>query len=319
MKFKGFVGGSYQVRGITFDAQRCVNLYPEIDESLEGKDGQIGFLAGTPGLELKLTLPDSPGRAGGLYYASVKRTFCVAGSTLFEIKGTTYNQIGKLSTSNGPVCMTDNGQQLAIVDGTYGYVYTFASDTFARITDPDMPKANRCAFIDQYVLFNDVGTSKFYWSDLLDASSVDALDFASAEGQPDILNSLAVLHRQVWLFGDSTTEIWMDTGGTDSAFARIDGVFIEVGCVAPQSVQKLNNSLIWLGNGDSGYGIVWRSEGLQPKRISTHAIEYQLSLLGDLSGATSWAYTDGGHQFYVLNVPGAKTSWVYDCASSLWH
>lgn len=319
MKFQGFVGGSYTSRAVTFDAQRCINLYPEVDESLHGKDGQVAFLYGTPGLSLKATLPNGPGRAGGMYCTASGRLFCVSGQTLYEVNSDwSYSAKGALNTASGPVCMVDNGRQLAIVDGEFGYVYTFSSDMFATITDPDMPKANRCAFLDQYVIYNQIGSSKFYWSALLDASSVDSLDFASAEGDPDLINSLDVLHRQLWIFGDRSVEVWMDSG-SENTFDRIDGVFIEIGCIAPQSVQKLANTVFWLGAGNAGHGIVWSAIGLQPKRVSTHAVEYALSKAGDLTQAAAWCYTEGGHQFYVLNVPGSDTSWVYDVSNGLWH
>jgi hypothetical protein len=320
MKFPGFVGGAYQSRATSFDSQRCINLYPEIDESRSGKDGQIGFLAGTPGKTLLMTLPDSPGRAGGLYEASNGRTFCVSGKTLYELTSeSAYTAIGTLGTESGAVCFTDNGLQLALVDGSQGYVYTFATSTFAVITDPNMPKASRCCFIDQYVIYNEIGTGRFYWSALLDASNVDALDFATAEGLPDNLNSLIAMHRQLWLFGDKSVEIWVDTGSSAQTFARIDGTFIEHGCIASQSVAKIDNTVLWLGAGDTGHGIIWRAEGLMPRRVSTHAVEYALSKCGDLSGATAYTYCDGGHQFYVLQVPGSDTTWVYDVACGLWH
>ena len=122
MKFKGFVGGSYEARAITFDAQRCVNLFAETDESQMGKDGQIGFLIGTPGLKTYIEMP-AAGRAGGLYAASNGRLFSVNGSKLYEIRSSSsYIELGNLTTNSGPVCITDNGVQLVVVDGLKGYL-----------------------------------------------------------------------------------------------------------------------------------------------------------------------------------------------------
>lgn len=319
MKYKGFIGGCYQSRAITFDSQRCINLFPEIDESQQGKEGQIGFLVGTPGLRLLTTLPGT-GRVGGLYTASNGMCFAITDNKLYRIKSDwTYIELGTLCTTSGPVCMCDNGVQLVIVDGAYGYIYTFSARSFEKITDPDMPKANRCAYQDQYVIFNEVGTQKFYISALLDAGNIDSLDFASAEGSPDLLITLIDVHRELWLIGSQTTEVWINTGAAAFPFERVNGTFIEHGCVAPQSVAKIDNTIFWLGGGETGNGIVWRAEGFLPRRISTHAIEFMLSQMGDLSDASAYTYCEGGHQFYVLTVPGAETSLVYDVATSLWH
>lgn len=54
-----FIGPSYQSRSLTLDAQRCVNLYPEVDESEQGKT--VAALIGTPGLQF---LTNVPGQGG---------------------------------------------------------------------------------------------------------------------------------------------------------------------------------------------------------------------------------------------------------------
>jgi len=51
VKFQGFVGPSYTLDSVNVDAQRCVNMYPELIESGSGKEGQQYYLKSTPGLE----------------------------------------------------------------------------------------------------------------------------------------------------------------------------------------------------------------------------------------------------------------------------
>lgn len=128
MRFPGFIGGSYQLRSITLDNQRCINLYADLDEMGTGKEGEVGSLLGTPGVSLLITLPTSPIR--GVYTAVGNgRCFAVAGSVLYEIINTSgsysYVNLGTLQTNTGVVSMADNGQQLCIVDGPNGYFYNF--------------------------------------------------------------------------------------------------------------------------------------------------------------------------------------------------
>lgn len=323
MQLKGFIGGSYTSRAIAFDQQRCVNLFPEIDESQLGKEAQIGFLVSTPGLSVVSSAGSSAGRAGGVYATSTGRLFFINGDKLEEKTSITgaSTSIGTLSTSTGPVCMTDNGLQLVVVDGTYGYTYGLGvGGSFAKITDADMPKASRCAYQDGYVIFNDVGSQKFYITALLNASDIGTLDFASAEGSPDRLVSIIDCHRELWLLGEQSTEIWVNTGNSVFPFERVNGSFIEHGCSAAQSVSKIDNTIFWLGGGDSGHGIVWRAEGFSPKRISTHAIENYISKYAtSISDAYAYCYSESGHQFYVLSIPGLSSSLCYDVATGLWH
>ena len=60
-------------------------------------------------------------------------------------------------------------------------------------------------------------------------------------------------------------------------------------------------------------------QGYTVNRISTHAMEMQLSRYDDVSDAVAYTYQDQGHQFYVLNLPRANATWVYDLSLGLWH
>jgi hypothetical protein len=154
---------------------------------------------------------------------------------------------------------------------------------------------------------------------LLDGLSVDPLDFASAEGDPDNLVSLIIDHREAWLFGTNSIEVWYDAGLPDFPLQRIQGAFNEIGCAAAYSVAKLDNGLFWLGADARGRGIVYRANGYTGQRISTHAIEWQIQQYSTISDAIGYTYQQDGHAFYVLIFPTAETTWVYDVATQAWH
>jgi hypothetical protein len=67
--------------------------------------------------------------------------------------------------------------------------------------------------------------------------------------------------------------------------------------------------------------MAWRSNGYTPSRVSTHAIEFDLSTYtaAQIAGMVSYAYQDSGHLFWVLYVPGSSWSWVFDIGEGLWH
>lgn len=205
----------------------------------------------------------------------------------------------------------------ATATGT-GVTLTF-SPFFSDITDPDFPGAVGVGFLDGYFVFNEPNSQRFWVTASYNGLAIDALDFASAEGSPDNLVTLIVDHREVWLFGINTVEVWYNAGLPDFPLARIQGAFNEIGCLAAYSVAKLDNGLFWLGRDARGNGIVYRSKGYSGERVSTHAVEWQIQQYAALNDAVAYTYQQDGHAFYVLNFPTANTTWVYDVATGAWH
>jgi hypothetical protein len=215
--------------------------------------------------------------------------------------------------------MADNGTQLFIACNPDGFIYNYNTDVFAQITDPDFEGAVNVGYLDGYFVYNQPNSQIVWITSLLDGLSVDPLDFASAEGSPDGLVSLIVDHRELWLFGTDSTEVWYDSGEADFPLTRIQGAFNEIGCVAPYSVAKLDNGIFWLGADARGQGIVYRANGYTGQRVSTHAIEYAIQSYGTISDAIAYTYQQEGHAFYVLTFPSVGKTWVYDVAVNSWH
>ena len=319
MRFKGFVGPTYPIASLNVECQRTINIYPEIDELHTAADGEIGSLIGTPGTRLLCTPGSGPIRAT-YTTASGGLLIVVSGREVYTISSAWVpTLIGTIGTFSGLVGISDNGVQVIIVDGSSGYIYTIATQVFAPITAVGFSGGTNVVFQDGYFLVNTPGTGQFQISSLYDGMQWDALDFATAEGSPDGLVTLLTCRRQVWLFGSRTIEVWWNSGASDFPFSRYDGAFIEFGCGAPGSAHVYNNTVLWLGAGPAGDGIVWMAQGYQPVRISNHAVEYAIQQCGDVSGATSYVYQHSGHMFYCLNLPNSLTTWVYDLSTQQWH
>ena len=131
--------------------------------------------------------------------------------------------------------------------------------------------------------------------------------------------SLIVDHRELWLLGERTTEVWFNSGDVNFPMSRIQGAFIEHGCAATHSVCKLDNSVFWMGADDKGRGMVFRAAGYVPQRISTHALEYAIGQYARVDDAIGWTYQQEGHAFYVLTFPTANATWCFDASTGLWH
>jgi hypothetical protein len=307
------LGSAYVARSINAADNRMVNLFPEIVPEA-GKNP--AFLNRAPGLRLLTTAGQGPVR--GLWtYGGV--AYIVSGDKLYSMAGFgTPVLIGTVS-GTGPVSMVDNGTQLFIACGGPSYIYNNSTGAFGPITDPDFPGALTVGYLDGYFVFIEPNSQKVWVTTLLDGTSIEPLDFASAEGSPDNLVSMIVDHREAWLFGTNSVEVFYDAGNADFPLQRIQGAYNEIGCAATFSVAKLDNGLFWLGSDARGQGIVYRSQGYSGQRISTHAIEYAIAQYGNISDAIAYTYQQEGHSFYVLTFPSADKTWVYDVSTQAWH
>ena len=307
------LGSSYVARSVNAADNRMVNLFPEIVPE-GGKEP--GCLQRAPGLRKLCTVGTGPIRGA---WQTNGTAYVVSGTGFYSVNTNWVStRLGTVS-GVGPVSMADNGTQIFIATNPDGYIYNTATKVFAQITDPDFPGAVTVGFLDGYFVFNQPDSQFFWVTALLDGTSVDPTEFSVADGSPDGLVALIVDHREAWLFGTSSIEVWYNAAGLDFPLSRIQGAFNEIGCIAPYSVAKMDNGLFWLGADARGQGIVYRSNGYTGTRISTHAVEWQIQQYSNMSDAIAYTYQQDGHSFYVLIFPTANTTWVYDVATQAWH
>ena len=136
--------------------------------------------------------------------------YVVSGNTLYKVTSAyAATSLGTIA-GTGPVSIADNGTQIFIAANGPSYIYNATTNVFAQITDPDFPGAVTVGYLDGYFVFNEPNSQRVWVTSLLDGLSVDPLDFASAEGSPDGLVSLIIDHREAWLFGTNSVEVWYD-------------------------------------------------------------------------------------------------------------
>lgn len=309
------LGGAYQARSFIAAAQRCINLYPE--KNPEGESFPTTHYP-TPGATVLLSAPDRVWRC--LYTASNNQLFGVCGDSVYQIMGDlTLNKIGSVTLLETPCCMVDNGVQILLVDGTEnGYTIKLSSLVYATVSNDAFYGATRLAVVDGYLLLNRPGTRQWYIT-LFSDVDFDALDFASKIGAPDLLVAIGVTRRNVFLFGEQTTEVWTNTGGAAFTFSRIPGAFIQFGCKAPYSLCEADGSLYWVSQSPQGECMVLRTENYDRARISTHAIEGELQKYARVDDAIGYVHQMDGHYWYVLTFPTASKTWVFDLATEQWH
>ena len=315
------LGASYVARSVNAADNRMVNLFPEM--TLEGGKS-AAYLMRAPGMKFITTMEDD-GPVRGLWTHAKRDVFyIVSGQFVYEMDAidATPVLIGTMSgTGTAPVVIDDNGDQVFFSCNPKAYVYdtSVTPHTFTQVTDVDFPGSQAVAFLDGRFYVNKPDSQQIYGSDLYDGMAWNPLTFASAEGSPDNVVTIATIHKELWVFGTKTTEIWYDAGNINFPLEPIQGAFMEFGCLAPRSVAKMDNTLFWLGQDPRGQGIVFRANGYNAERISTHAVEWQIQQYGNISDAVAYTYQQEGHSFYVLNFPSINTTWVYDVATQMWH
>ena len=263
---------------------------------------------------------------GYIYNSSNPSLVCTTISGLTTVTTTDTTQIYPTHPVSGPgipggatVASITNGTTFVLsVAATVSGTNTLTFSDFLTQLSSNFYGAVGCGFLDTYFVFNQPNSQVFWVMDST-GTSIDPLQYASADGSPDNLVTLLVNHREVWLFGTNSVEVWYDAGNFPFPLARIQGAFIETGCLAAYSVAKMDNNVYWLGADARGNGIVYVSNGYAGQRISTHAVEWQIQQYATLSDAVSYTYQQDGHSFYVLNFPTANTTWVYDVSTQVWH
>lgn len=321
--------GFYVSESLPISGQRCVNWYVNFPQADTVTDGN---LFATPGLNQLATVSSIDSTRGahemaGLPYFVIgtslirlNRTFDVFGAEVFST-----TNLGTIE-GTGPVSMDDNGTQLVIV-APGGKSYTFIEPaTLAEITDANFDgPASSVVFIDGFFVFTTADGKKFFNSPLNDArgtpggTTYDALDFSTAEADPDQIRAALNFRNQLYILGSITTEVFSNIGRTPAPFARIPGSVLPKGISAPNAIVKTQNTFAFIGAGDNESPSVWSFTGNNYQKLSTTAIDNVLSRLTDaeLALVTSWSYAEAGAFFIGFSLP--STCFVYDLISQRWH
>jgi hypothetical protein len=328
----GFVGTSYTAPSIYQDDQECINFFAEIDPTKQQGERGIVALYPTPGLTLQTQLLQAEVR--GLHTMSGEQILiAVSGNIVYQVSTLMVaTQIGTLTTFSGQVSISDNittanGLIAYIVDGANRYTWVVSTNTFAMLPPTDGPwtGANVVDVIDNYNIYNEPNSQNWACTDLGSQYSTQAL-YGTSDGSSDLLVTLITDRRQVYLLGETTTEVWTDVGNviagiTTFPFQRVPGTFSQNGIGARFSLARFADSFVCVCKDTRGDSTIEMMQGYAWVKISTHAVEQ--SLLNEVtSDAFAYTYQIEGHEMYVCTFPSVGEyglTWVYDSSTKSWH
>jgi hypothetical protein len=327
-----FLGPSYVAQTLNLADQQTINLYPEIVETKTGKD--VGAFYLCPGLDFIISVGLGPIQAFTVMQGVL---YVVSGNSLYSVdQDYLVSQLGGLMTPGAYVyevisnaAQTTNQVQrkpgFSIVNLPFNLVtispITITNNGFQVVVFVGASVAQQ----DGYCVVNQPGTYLVWQSDLLDATNWQALNFASASGDPDDIIAIAQIHRELFIIQERATEIWINAGTAGFVFSRLEGVYIELGTVAPLSVVQVGETLMMLSRNHEGQNAVVQITGYNPRNVTTQGLIYEFSGYSKTSDAIAYSYQQAGHTFYVISFPSADKTWVYDVTSSafagvpMWH
>lgn len=325
---QNFCGGASMDTSKDVDAQRCINLYPEVTGVgakapvvLRHTPGMLFYTNGT-------TYTGNPNLTvqGGIYVSSSGKMYATSNNVIFEIvSGVSTYRGSSSNTAMNPVVFADNGTIMINVYGYGGYTYYITMSTGAQglINDAVLQASapTHVAYMDGFFIVNDTGTNVFRVSPL-SWNGIDAWDSAaydSADQSPDNIEGLIVSGRDLWIFGSQSYEIWYDAGLSPFPFARNISVSNQIGTSAKYSIAQIQGSVFWLGGGVEGSGKVYMSRGFEAIKISNSSLEQSIQKYTTVSDAFGLVWQEGAHTFYALTFITENVTWVYDVSTGAWH
>ena len=289
---------------------RLINCYAEQADG-KGK-AQFPFFP-IEGLASFASVSGATGWRGGISLNSYG--YVVFGPVLSKVdQGGAATVIGGFPGGE-PVFMARNRKavtpQIALVSD--GLRYICENDVLTSIADTDLPASNSVISIAGYFIFT-VSDGRFFITSIDEGTTIDALDFASAETSPDGLSVAYARGREAIMFGPSSIEFWAHTGAAAFPFELISPATISsLGVLCKHSVRDLNDIIFFVASD----GTVRMLDGNSPTRVSTHSVERAIDGITDKDSITATAYSIRGHQFYNLSSP--TWTWTYDGVTGLWH
>lgn len=257
------------------------NRYFEANPTNLGESGQVALLS-RPALRKFLEVGEGPIRAiysqpgsfdDALFVVSYDSLYRVdTDETVTKIAGGIFGE--SLNASPSMVATSRIGttpEYLFVADGRILWVYDGTSLT--QVTVPDDVGVVSVGYIASFVICviaQGYGVNgRFYWINPGE-TTINALNFATAERSPDPLFSVRVVGDQFWLLGTNSTEVWYATGDPSTPFMRVQGRVFDRGVWGGTDV-IIGDSVLVVDQD----GVVQRIGG-GPQRVSNNSIEERI-------------------------------------------
>jgi hypothetical protein len=303
------IGYGVRDRSLRASPTLTENLYP-IAHS--GKSSNFS-LQHTAGLRLFKDLGTGAGR---MLHVMDERLYAVSGTRFYEI-----DSIGN-ATDHGEVQGTkvikadNNGTQLIMPLGFSSQVFDSSGNTISALQNGvgNYFASSAVAVVGRRAAYIRDNTSQFFLSNIDDATTFDADDFANAESRPDDNISTHQFKGHLWLFGQRSYEGWY-LSSESFPLNPFPNAKFNIGCGASLSLASDESYMAWLSHN----GRIYLTQGASPQPISNADIEYEIGQMESIGDAIAYFYTEEAHTFYVIQFPTAGRVFAFDVSTGEWH
>lgn len=173
------------------------------------------------------------------------------------------------------------------------------------------PKSTHVAYIGNYLVANDTSSPfEIQWSDVGDGvhDSWSALNFNTADADPDEVVAVDVTYQEVFAFGKKTIQVFGLVADQFTPFST--AATTRIGMMAPYSALKATGGFAWLANLDEAPQIVL-SDG-RTQQVLSGEINSDLISLPRIDDAWCVRFSIGPWNLMGWVFPDAGKFFVYD-------
>ncbi|MFK7942185.1 MAG: hypothetical protein AB8B85_04605, partial [Paracoccaceae bacterium] len=280
------------------ETSRLLNMYPE-----KGGKGPV-TIRSVPGLLEAADL--GAGRVREMI-SGPDGIYAAVGGSFVRWNGAATTVLGNLP--DGVTTMARNATQIAVTAGGGFFVWDGAA--FTQISGQAFLNIGSVDYLNSFFILTQVDGEAYQYSAAGDATSLAALDFASAETKPDKLRRVVAVNGVLWFLGEDSVEPWQNTTNVDLPFTRLQSSVLEKGLRSTAEVTQLDNTFMWVSN----EGRAYRQQQFQAVNIGTDAVAAAMNSDTDV---TAFAYQFNNRDFFALR-RGNGTTFIYDPGVQAWH
>lgn len=265
--------------------------------------------------------------------------YTVYGDTLFRItSANTAIKVGQLSLSTRKVSFAESQEQGSsrvwafVCDGALIYKFDLTADdsevasTFAQTGK--MPYVNGSSvetaipsaitYYNYRLLFACTNSNQWFYSGIND-SVFDSANFYTSESSADKTKRVFGIGGNLWVFSETSYEIFARTGSTKNPFSSPFGNSGTVGLVGYDSICELDNTVFWIGSGrTANCGVYSGSANGKLTKISDNGLDNVLRDCKYLESAKGFAYRYNGVSHIVFTSAGDGLTISYEVESNSW-
>ena len=222
-------------------------------------------------------------------------------------------RIGYVTASKSDGTFTFGTTSLAAANTTVAYTDSATNTGFADLlTDADVASFTSVDALGQRGLLT--FGPRFAFTDVLNVTSISALNYYTAESSPDTLIAGRVVGELYYLFGSQTIEPWAQTGNSDDPFSLQPGMTQQVGCFCRDGIIRADNTLFFIDEAGNPRRL---GQGSSPILNPEDPWVSDLLRLAGAENIRGIMYQDRAHVFVGWRTPIGTV--IYDVLTQQWH